>query len=47
VDDIAVIAKTQDLQDMMNRLVDTGRKCGMEINNDQSQVLRALRSNES
>ena len=31
-DDTAVIAKTQkELQDMVNRLVNTGRKDGMEI----------------
>ena len=31
-DDTAIIAKTQEeLQDMVNRLVDTGRKYGMEI----------------
>ena len=31
-------AKTQEeLQDMVNRLVDTGRKYGMEINIDKSQ----------
>ena len=35
--DPAVIAKTQEeLQDMVNRLVDTGRKCGMEIDVDNS-----------
>jgi hypothetical protein len=31
----------------MNRLVDTGRKYGMEINIDKSQVTRVFRSNES
>ena len=31
----------------MNRLVDTGRKYGMEINIDKSQVMRESRSNES
>ena len=32
-DDTAIIAKTQEeLQDMMNRLVDTGRKYVMKIN---------------
>ena len=40
-DDTAIIAKTQEeLQDMVNRLVDTGRKYGMEINIDKSQVIR-------
>ena len=35
-DDTAVIAKTQEeLKDMVNRLVDTGRKYGMEINIDK------------
>ena len=34
-DDTAIIAKTQEeLQDMVNSLVDTGRKYGMEINTD-------------
>ena len=47
-DDMAIIAKTQEeLQDMVNRLVDTGRKYGMEINIDKSQVTRVSRSNES
>ena len=32
---------------MLNRLVDTGRKYGMEINIDISQVIRVSRSNES
>ena len=35
-DDKAIIAKIQEeLQDMVNRLVDTGRKYGMEINIDK------------
>ena len=47
-DDTAIIAKTQEeLQDMVNRLVDTGRKYGVEINIDKSQVMRVFRSNES
>jgi Reverse transcriptase (RNA-dependent DNA polymerase). len=47
-DDTAIIAKTQKaLQDSVNRLVDTGRKYGMEINIDKSQVVIASRSNES
>ena len=47
-DDTAIIAKTQEeLQDMVNRLVDTGRKYGMDINIDKSQVMRVSMSNES
>ena len=43
-----IIAKTQEeLQDMVNRLVDTGRKYDMEINIDKSNVMRVSRSNES
>ena len=39
-DDTAIIVKTQEeLPDMVNRLVDTGRKYGMEINIDKSQVV--------
>ena len=38
-DDPAIIAKTQELQDMVNRLVDTGRKYDMEINIDKSYVI--------
>ena len=34
-------------QDMVNRLVDTGRKNGMKIYIDKSQVMRVSRSNES
>ena len=46
-DDTAIIAKTQEeLQDIVNRLVDTGRKYDMEINIDKSQVMRVSRSNE-
>jgi hypothetical protein len=45
VDDTAIIAK--ELQDMVNRLVDIGRKYGMEINIDKSQIMRLSRSNES
>ena len=42
------LPKTQEeLQDMVNRLVETGRKYGMEINIDKSQVMRVSRSNES
>ena len=47
VDDTAIIVKSQEeLQDMVNRLVDTGRKYGMEINIDKSQM-RVSRNNES
>ena len=36
-DDTAIIAKPQEqLQDVMNRLIDTGRKYDMEINIDKS-----------
>ena len=46
VDDMAIIDKTQEeLQDMMNILVYTGRKYGMGINIDKSQVMRVSRSN--
>ena len=45
---MAIIAETQeDLQDMVNSLVDTGRKYGMEINIHKLQVMRVSRSNES
>ena len=37
----------RNLQDMVNRLVDTGRKFDMEINIDKSHVKRVSRSNES
>ena len=48
MDDTATVAKTQEeLQDMLNRLVDTGRKYGMEINSDKSQVMGVSRSNVS
>ena len=47
-DETVIITKTQEqLQDMLNRLVDTGRKYGMEINIDKSQVMRVSSSNES
>jgi Reverse transcriptase (RNA-dependent DNA polymerase). len=40
-DDKAIIAKTQEeLQDMVNRLVDTRRKYGMEINIQKSEIMR-------
>ena len=32
---------------MVNRLVNTGRKSGMEINIDKSQVMKVSRDNES
>ena len=39
-DDTANIGKTQDeLQDMVKKLVDTGRKYGRKINIDKSQVM--------
>ena len=48
MDDTAIIAETQEeLQDMVNGLVDTGRQYDMEINIDKSQVIRVSRSNES
>ena len=47
-DDTAIIAKTQEeLQCTVNRLVDAGRKYGMEMNIDKSQKMRVSRSNES
>ena len=47
-DDTNITAKTQEeLQDMVKRLVDTGRKYAMEINIDKYQVMRVSRSNES
>ena len=46
-EDTAIIAKAQEeLQDMVNKLVNTGRKYGMEINIDKSQVIKVSRSNE-
>ena len=47
VDSTAVISKTlEELQEMVNRLIDTGRKYGMKINIDKSQVIRVNRGNE-
>ena len=47
-DDTVIIAKTQEeVQDMLNILIDTGRKYGMEINIDKSQVIIKSRRNES
>ena len=44
----SITTKTQEeLQDMVNRWVDTGKKYGMEINIDKSQVRRLFRSNAS
>jgi hypothetical protein len=45
-DDRAITAITQEeRQYTVNRLVDTGRKYAMEINNDISQLMRVSRSN--
>jgi Reverse transcriptase (RNA-dependent DNA polymerase). len=45
-DDTAIIAKTHvELQNMVNRLVDTGRKYGIQINVDRVQVMRVSRRN--
>ena len=45
VDNKDIIANTQEeLQDMVNRLVDTGWNHSMEINIDKSQVMRVSRS---
>ena len=45
---MAIIAKTQEeLQDTVNRLIDTIRKYGMEINIVKSQVMRVFKRNES
>ena len=47
-DDTTIIAKIQEeLPNMANRLVNTGRKYSMEINIDKSQVMRISMSNES
>ena len=47
VDDTAIIATNQvELQDMVNRLVETGRNYGIKINTDKSLVMRVFRSNE-
>jgi hypothetical protein len=46
-DSTPFIAKTQEeLQDVVNRWVDTGKKYFMEINIDKSQVMRVSRNNE-
>jgi Reverse transcriptase (RNA-dependent DNA polymerase). len=45
-DDTAIIAIPQEeLQNKANRLADTGRKYGMEINIDKSQVMRVSKIN--
>ena len=47
-DAAAIIAKTQEeLQDMVNRLVGTGRKYEMGININKSQVMSVSKNNES
>ena len=47
-DNKAIVAKTQgELQDTAIRLVNTGRKCDIEITIDKSQVMRVSRSNQS
>jgi Reverse transcriptase (RNA-dependent DNA polymerase). len=47
-DDTDILTKTQEeLQDMVNRLVDTGMEYLMKISIDKSQVMRVSRSNES
>ena len=41
---LAIVAKTQEvLQDMVIRMVDTGRKYDMEINIGKSEVMRVPR----
>ena len=50
VDDTTIRSKTQEgLQYIVKRLIDTGRKYGMEINIDKSEVrvMRVSRRNES
>ena len=47
VDDVAIIAKPyEEAQDVVNRLGDTERMYGMEINIENSQVIRVSRSNK-
>ena len=47
VEDTAIIAKIQDeLQDMANRLVDTGMRYDMEIKIDKSKIMGVSRRNE-
>ena len=46
--DTAIIAKTQkQLQDIVNRLVDTGRKYSIEINIDKLQLVTVYNTNKS
>ena len=46
-DGTAIIDKTQEeLQGMVNRLVDGGRKYGMDIYIEKSQVMRESRNNK-
>ena len=46
-DDTALEAKThEELQEMVNRLVDAGRKYGMEINIDKLQAMKVYRRNK-
>ena len=46
-DDTVIVAKTQEELQDMKTLVDTGRKYGMKINIDKSQVMIKSRRNES
>ena len=46
-DDFFIIAKTQEPQNMENRLVDTARSNFTEISAHKSQIMRASRSKES
>ena len=47
-DNTAIVAKAQkELQDMVNRYVDTERNYGLEINIHKSHVMRVSRSNKS
>jgi hypothetical protein len=44
VDDLTVLAKEEMiLQSMIDRLIDTGRCCGMETNAEKSKVMRISR----
>ena len=47
-DDTTILTKTQEaLQEMVNRLIDTGKKYDMEINIDKWQLIRVVRINGS
>ena len=47
-DDTAIIAKTQQkLQNVVNRLKETGSKCGVKSNIDKSQIMRVSKRNVS